>query len=117
MVQLVLTFFRNLLAIQDITLHQKLGGSASQIIYLRDRFLKLLFDENVMDIIIVLTQHVGDSRGFFRQDNLLMLETFHHILMGQDPEMVAKAYTMCSQVCFIDETLFENLFNLKLDMK
>ncbi|CAM8896515.1 unnamed protein product [Rhodiola kirilowii] len=89
LLQLVLTLFRNLLAIQDITLQQKLGGSASQIMYLRDRFLKLLFDENVMDIIIVLAQHVEGSRGFLRKDNLLLLETFHYIFMGQDPEMVA----------------------------
>uniref|UniRef100_A0A7N0TEM8 Timeless N-terminal domain-containing protein n=1 Tax=Kalanchoe fedtschenkoi TaxID=63787 RepID=A0A7N0TEM8_KALFE len=97
LVQLVLTLFRNLLAIQHITLQQKLGGSASQIVSLRDRFLKLLFDENVMDLIIVLAQHVEGSKGLLRQDNLLILETFHYIFMGQDPEMVAKAYKICSQ--------------------
>ncbi|KAI9159863.1 hypothetical protein LWI28_002675 [Acer negundo] len=79
LVQLVLTFFRNILAIQDIPPHQKAGGSASEFVSLRDKFMELLFNENVMDIIIVIAQHVGGSRGHFRHDNLLLLETFHYI--------------------------------------
>ncbi|KAJ4705908.1 Timeless protein [Melia azedarach] len=91
LVQLVMTLFRNILAVQDIPLQQKAGGSASQFLSLRDRFLELLFNENVMDIIIVITQHIGGCCGYFRQDNLLLLETFHYIFMGQDPELIAKA--------------------------
>ncbi|KAH9677425.1 Timeless family protein [Citrus sinensis] len=92
LVQLVLTLFRNILAVQDIPLQQKAGGSAIQYVSLRDRFLELLFNENVMDIIIVITQHVCGSCGYFRQDNLLLLEIFHYIFMGQDPELIAKAH-------------------------
>ncbi|KAL9412393.1 hypothetical protein AB3S75_045925 [Citrus x aurantiifolia] len=92
LVQLVLTLFRNILAVQDIPLQQKAGGSAIQYASLRDRFLELLFNENVMDIIIVITQHVCGSCGYFRQDNLLLLEIFHYIFMGQDPELIAKAH-------------------------
>lgn len=98
LVQLVMTLFRNILAVQDIPLQQKAGGSASQFLSLRDRFLELLFNENVMDIIIVITQHIGGCCGYFRQDNLLLLETFHYIFMGQDPELIAKARQKGSKV-------------------
>ncbi|KAH9677433.1 Timeless family protein [Citrus sinensis] len=92
LVQLVLTLFQNILAVQDIPLQQKAGGSAIQYVSLRDRFLELLFNENVMDIIIIITQHVCGSCGYFRQDNLLLLEIFHYIFMGQDPDLIAKAH-------------------------
>nr|XP_027110166.1 protein timeless homolog isoform X1 [Coffea arabica] len=92
LVQLVLTLFRNLLAIQEISTQQKAGGSATQFLSLRDRFLELLFQENMMEIILVLSQHVGGSCGYLRQDNLLLLETFYYIFMGQEPELIAKAY-------------------------
>ncbi|CAA2975871.1 Hypothetical predicted protein [Olea europaea subsp. europaea] len=98
LVQLVLTFFRNTLAIQDISTQQKLGGSASQFLSLRDRFLKLLFQENVMDLILVLSQHAGGPRGYLRQDNLLLLETFFYIFKGQEPELIAQAYLKDSKV-------------------
>lgn len=62
--------------------------------------MELLFKENVMDLILVLTQHVGGSRGYFRQDNLLLLETFHYIFMGQDSELIAKAHMKGSKVFF-----------------
>lgn len=91
LVQLVLTLFRNILAIQEISTQQKAGGSATQFLYIRDRCLELLFQENVMDLILVLTQHVGGSFGYLRQDNLLLLETFYYIFMGQEPELIAKA--------------------------
>lgn len=95
LVQLILTLFRNLLAIQEISLQQKAGGSASQFLSLRDRFLELLFRENVMDLIIIITQHFG---GYLRQDNLLLLEIFHYIFLGQEPELIAKAHLNGSKV-------------------
>lgn len=93
--QLILTFFRNLLAIQEISLQQKAGGTASHFLSLRDRFLELLFRENVMDLIIIITQHFG---GYIRNDNLLLLEIFHYIFLGQEPEFIAKAHLKCSKV-------------------
>nr|XP_043607657.1 protein timeless homolog [Erigeron canadensis] len=92
LVQLVITLFRNILAVQDITMQQRVAGSASEFILLRDRFLKLLFDENVMDLILVLTQHVGGASSIFRQDNLLLLETYYYIYKGQVPELIARAH-------------------------
>ncbi|KAM6586710.1 hypothetical protein CsatA_009315 [Cannabis sativa] len=89
LVQLILTLFRNLLAIQEISLQQKVVGTATHYLSLRDKFLELLFRENVMDLIIVITQHFG---GYLRQDNLLLLEIFHYIFLGQDPELVSKAH-------------------------
>ncbi|XP_024963068.1 protein timeless homolog isoform X2 [Cynara cardunculus var. scolymus] len=92
LVQLVVTLFHNILAVQDVSMQQRVAGSASEFILIRDRFLELLFEENVMDLILVLTQHVGGSCGIFRQDNLLLLETFYYIYKGQVPELIARAH-------------------------
>ncbi|XP_008234806.1 PREDICTED: uncharacterized protein LOC103333691 [Prunus mume] len=94
LVQLVLTLFRNILAVQEISLQQKAGGTASQFESLRDRFLELLFHENVMDLVLVITQHIGDSCSYLCQDNLLLLEIFHYVFMGQEPELIAN---VCSK--------------------
>ncbi|KAL5999069.1 hypothetical protein ACLOJK_010019 [Asimina triloba] len=91
LVQLVLTLFRNILAIQDITLYQKASGAATQFLYLRDRLLEVLFHENVMDLILLLAQNIAGSCGYLHKDNLLLLETFYYIFLGQDPELIAKA--------------------------
>ncbi|KAL6533264.1 hypothetical protein OROMI_027376 [Orobanche minor] len=98
LVQLVLTLFRNILAIQDISTHQIAGGLATQFITLRDKLLELLFNENVMDLILVLSQHTGGSHGFLRQDNLLFLDIFYNVFKGQEPELIAKAYLKGSKV-------------------
>lgn len=91
LVQLVLTLFRNVLAIQEISLQQKAEGSANQFLLLRERFLELLFNENVMDLILVITGNIGGSCGYLHQDNLLLLEIFHYIFISQEPELIAKA--------------------------
>ncbi|KAG6605759.1 Protein timeless-like protein, partial [Cucurbita argyrosperma subsp. sororia] len=90
LVQLVMTLFRNVLAIQEISLQQKADGSACQLILLRDKFLEVLFRENVMDIILVITQHIDGSCSHLRQDKLLFLEIFYFIFLGQEPELIAK---------------------------
>ncbi|KAK9665372.1 hypothetical protein RND81_14G108100 [Saponaria officinalis] len=90
LVQLVLTLFRNILAIQDISIHQKALGTPNHLLSLRDDFLERLFKENVMDLIIIITQHVGGSCRYLRHDNLLLLEIYHYIFIGQDPEFIAK---------------------------
>lgn len=100
LVQLVLTLFRNLLTIQEISTQQKAGGSATEFLSVRDRFLELLFQENVMDLLLTLSQHVGGSCVYFRQDNFLLLETFHYIFMGQEPELIAKICSENSKVGF-----------------
>ncbi|TKY51371.1 timeless-like protein [Spatholobus suberectus] len=97
LVQLVLTLFRNILAVQEIPSQQKSGGFATQFLSLRDSFLELLFHENVMDIILVLSQYVGGSNVYLRQDNLLLLEIFHYIFMGQDPELIIRAHSKGSK--------------------
>ncbi|XP_050224159.1 uncharacterized protein LOC126673890 [Mercurialis annua] len=108
LVQLVLTLFRNILAIQDMSLLQKVGTSVSHLLSLRDRFLELMFHENVMDLIIIITQHVCSS-CYLRQDNLLLLETFHYIFMGQDPELIAKAQKKDSKVVENAKTSLDSL--------
>ncbi|KAJ4771365.1 Topoisomerase 1-associated factor 1 [Rhynchospora pubera] len=97
LVQLVITLFRNLLAIREITSQQKARGSAAQLLQLDDTFLELMFQENVMDVILVLTQHVEEDCGFIKQDKLLLLEIFHYIFLGRDPELVARSCKKGSQ--------------------
>ncbi|KAJ0098812.1 hypothetical protein Patl1_20272 [Pistacia atlantica] len=91
LVQLVLTLFRNVLAVQDIPLQQKAGGSAAIFISLRDGFLELLLNENVMDIILAITPHVGD------------------------PEFVASAHHKVSKVYYF-MSLFNFLANGEVDI-
>lgn len=100
LVQLVLTLFRNVLAIQEISLQQKAEGSANQFLLLRERFLELLFNENVMDLILVITGNIGGSCGYLHQDNLLLLEIFHYIFIGQEPELIVKARLKDFKVSF-----------------
>lgn len=98
MMQLILTLFRNLLSVQEVSPFQKASGSALQILSLRDRFLELLFRENVMDIILVAAEHIGCSR-FLSEDNVLLLEILYYAFNGQDPELVAKAHSEGLKVC------------------
>ncbi|KAI6696421.1 hypothetical protein NL676_016540 [Syzygium grande] len=56
------------------------------------KFLELLFRENVMDLFLLVAQHVGGSSNYLHQDNWLLLEIFYYIFKGQDPELVAKAH-------------------------
>jgi timeless len=104
LVQLVFTLFRNILAVQEIPLHQKSAGSASHFLALRDKFLELLFRENVMDIILVVSQNVGSSNVYLRQDNLLLLEIFHYIFMGQDPELIVRGHSNGLKVTSLNST-------------
>ncbi|KAB5524209.1 hypothetical protein DKX38_021958 [Salix brachista] len=99
LVQLVLTLFRNVLAIHDFSMLQKVGESASQFLSLRDRFLELLFHENVMDIILVIAQNIKGSCSYFLHDNLLLLEIFHYIFLGQEPELIVNARLKDFKVC------------------
>ncbi|XP_020522240.1 uncharacterized protein LOC18433200 isoform X1 [Amborella trichopoda] len=90
LVQLVLTLFRNLLSIHEISPQQQASGCTNQFLCLRDGFLEILFSENVMDLILVLTQHITDFHGYIHQDKLLLLEIYHYIFLHQKPQLVAK---------------------------
>nr|CAB3464414.1 unnamed protein product [Digitaria exilis] len=90
LVQLVLTLFRNVLAIQEITLPQKASGEATHLLFLADSFLELMFQENVMDLILVLTQHIDEPSGYLKQENLLLMEIYHYLFLGRDPGLIAR---------------------------
>ncbi|KAL1342431.1 hypothetical protein AAHE18_09G157200 [Arachis hypogaea] len=92
LVQLLLTLFRNILAVQEIPLQQSSAGFATEFLSVRDKFLELLFRENVMDILLVISQYVGGSSVYLQQDNLLLLEIFHYIFFGQDPVLIVKTH-------------------------
>ncbi|CAN6327232.1 unnamed protein product [Urochloa humidicola] len=91
LVQLVLTLFRNILAIQEITLPQKASGEATHLLFLADSFLELMFQENVMDLILVLTQHIDEPSGYLKEENLLLMEIYHYLFLGRDPGLIARA--------------------------
>ncbi|CAL4894934.1 unnamed protein product [Urochloa decumbens] len=91
LVQLVLTLFRNILAIQEITLLQKASGEATHLLFLADSFLELMFQENVMDLILVLTQHIDEPSGYLKEENLLLMEIYHYLFLGRDPGLIARA--------------------------
>ncbi|OEL17864.1 hypothetical protein BAE44_0021119 [Dichanthelium oligosanthes] len=91
LVQLVLTLFRNVLAIQEITLPQKASGEATHLLFLADSFLELMFQENVMDLILVLTQHIDEPSGYLKEENLLLMEIYHYLFLGRDPGLIARA--------------------------
>ncbi|KAL6848915.1 hypothetical protein ACP4OV_021498 [Aristida adscensionis] len=97
LVQLVLTLFRNVLAIQEITLPQKASGEATHLLFLADSFLELMFQENVMDLILVLTHHIDEPSGHLKQENLLLMEIFHYLFLGRDPGLIARASTKGSK--------------------
>ncbi|KAF3772833.1 hypothetical protein EJ110_NYTH56841 [Nymphaea thermarum] len=86
---LVFTLFRNLLAVQGLSPLQKASGTSTQFLYLAERFLEILFSEHVMELIVVVTQHLSGSDAYLCQDNLLLLDIFHYIFLGQKPELVA----------------------------
>ncbi|KAG0519284.1 hypothetical protein BDA96_09G251100 [Sorghum bicolor] len=98
LVQLVLTLFRNVLAIQEITLTQKASGEATHLLFLADSFLELMFQENVMDIILVLTQHIDEPSGYLKEENLLLMEIYHYLFLGRDPGLIARASNKGSKV-------------------
>jgi timeless len=98
LVQLVLTLFRNVLAIQEITLTQKASGEETHLLFLADSFLELMFQENVMGIILVLTQHIDEPSGNLEEENLLLMEIFHYLFLGRDPSLIARASGKGSKV-------------------
>ncbi|KAF0924640.1 hypothetical protein E2562_010240 [Oryza meyeriana var. granulata] len=116
LVQLVLTLFRNVLAIQEITLAQKASGEATQLLCLADNFLELMFQENVMDLILVLTQHIDEPSGYLKQENLLLLEIFHYLFLGQDPELIARASTEGSKE-HVEGNIDTSVHSLRLMME
>ncbi|KZV33466.1 protein timeless [Dorcoceras hygrometricum] len=112
LVQLVLTLVRNILAVQDISTQHRAAGFASQFLSLRDKFLELLFKENVMDMIIAFSQHTGGSHCYLRQDNLLLLEILYYIFNGQEPELIAKIHCKESKVEEEDENSMTSLHSI-----
>lgn len=85
------------MAIQDILSQHKASGSSTHFLHLRDTFLEILFQENVMDLILVLTHHLNSS-CHLRQDNMLFLEVFHYIFQGHDPKLIAESSREQSEV-------------------
>lgn len=100
MFQLVLTLIRNFLAIDDSSspFTRSAASSNSHATYLKDELLERLFKENVTDLLLALTQHVGGDHPFLREDNLLILEIFSHLVWGQLPNVIASSGDKLRQV-------------------
>ncbi|CAK9270062.1 unnamed protein product [Sphagnum jensenii] len=99
MFQLMLTFIRNLLAVDDsfspLTRTTTSGNALAS--YFKDELLKRLFEESVTDLLLALTQHVGGDQPFLRKDNLLILEIFNYLFWGQSPDVIATSKKKLSQ--------------------
>ncbi|KAH9567681.1 hypothetical protein CY35_03G038000 [Sphagnum magellanicum] len=97
MFQLMLTFIRNLLAVDDsfspLTRTTTSGNALAS--YFKDELLKRLFEESVTDLLLALTQHVGGDQPFLRKDNLLILEIFNYLFWGQSPDVIATSSDRC----------------------
>lgn len=93
MFQLVLTLIRNLLAVDDPSspLVRASLVDSQQASYLKDSLIERLFNENVMDLLLALTQHVGGDQPFLRQDIFLILEIIFYLFSGQTPDVIASA--------------------------
>lgn len=59
--------------------------------------LERLFNENAMELVVVLTQHVA-GHGGLRQDNLLILEILQQAFWGQQPDLIAAAAQKSAKV-------------------
>lgn len=93
MFQLVLTLIRNLLAVDDPSspLVRASPVDSQQASYVKDALIERLFNENVMDLLLALTQHVGGDQPFLRQDIFLILEIIFYLFSGQTPDVIASA--------------------------
>eukprot|EP00850_Spirogloea_muscicola_P012397 SM000080S22912 [mRNA] locus=s80:45801:50193:- [translate_table: standard] len=91
-VQLLLTLFRNLLAIPDPPPQSSAASGNSHLAYLKDELVERLFEERVMDLLLALTPHVGArSGGGLRRDSLLLLEIYTHIFDGHSASSIFSA--------------------------
>ncbi|GAB4821374.1 hypothetical protein N2152v2_008420 [Parachlorella kessleri] len=92
MVQLVITFLRNLVALPTAPPAAAGGGSsAAQDTNRRIRrgLLERLFADNVMDLLLLLAQHARDQP--FRSETAVLVETFLHLLRDLQPEQLLDA--------------------------
>jgi timeless len=108
LVQLVLTLFRNVLATQrnHIISEGIRIGEATHLLFLADSFLELMFQENVMDLILVLTQHIDEPPGYLKEENLLSMEIYHYLFLGRDPGLIARASNKGSKVFLLIVLVF-----------
>ncbi|KAJ7552476.1 hypothetical protein O6H91_06G056900 [Diphasiastrum complanatum] len=89
MVQLVITLFRNLLAVSTPIL-PSMASTNPQWSYMRDAFLECLFQESVIDLLLALQQYVAGSHGIAQKENCLLLEILYHIFWGLRPDVLAR---------------------------
>ncbi|GAX82511.1 hypothetical protein CEUSTIGMA_g9938.t1 [Chlamydomonas eustigma] len=88
-VQLVVTFFRNLLQIPDDIQHHPGNGAGSMSRILQGSLLKVLFEENVMEMFLIIMQHATERP--FRNELSLLLSLQSAIFAGIQPTDLAIA--------------------------
>ncbi len=87
-IELVLHFIRNLLCAEPVI---KLSREAHEShIRLQEELIAALHDELVLEVILVLSQHLDDHASEDAHYNLLLMEITHHLIKNQDPVLVAK---------------------------
>lgn len=85
-IELVLHLFRNLLAIEPILYTSPLDKELA--ISLQNELIILYEQENILDIILVLSSDIELPEN--APYNLLIMELLHHLYKNQDPALVAK---------------------------
>uniref|UniRef100_A0A7S3VNX6 Timeless N-terminal domain-containing protein n=1 Tax=Dunaliella tertiolecta TaxID=3047 RepID=A0A7S3VNX6_DUNTE len=84
-VQLVLTFLRNLLYVPEVQVNRSEWRSN----YLQEALYKNLFESDVMELLMVVSQHAGERP--FKSEMALLLDIFHQIYRGTEPEALMQA--------------------------
>eukprot|EP00899_Mesostigma_viride_P026897 jgi/Mesvir1/7392/Mv19193-RA.1 len=87
--QLVLTLFRNLLAIPDPAPPIGSCAAGAHLAHMKDDLLERFFSENIMELMLS-TATMADEEPFSK-DALLLLEIFAAIYRGQRPEALVAA--------------------------
>eukprot|EP00793_Prasinoderma_coloniale_P002065 PRCOL_00002573-RA len=85
-IELVLTLVRNLLAIADPDANSHRAAGADHMSRLADELLTVLFDENVMSLLLSIA-----AMPVFQSRSLLLLEIIHYALKGQRAKAVFEA--------------------------
>ncbi|KAK9830387.1 hypothetical protein WJX72_011470 [[Myrmecia] bisecta] len=89
-VQLVIAFIRNLLCVPDRAADA--GSKGDHKTRLRQELLERLFEDHVMELLILIAQHMHEHP--FKKEAPLLLQIFHEIFKGIDPkEMLQATYT------------------------
>lgn len=83
-VELLLWFLRNLLAVPDMQLNKSGSSKNAHLLNLHEDFIIMLQKESIFDMILFLGEYVGTENN--RDWNFILLEIFYQIFRGAEAE-------------------------------